>query len=140
MRNTSVLKWLLVPAFCLVWGTSAQASSLENLGKAVVEKYEEKSTPLFSEQEPEVKEKLKGDPFFDKIREKNKEFTKDEQETRRKFIEKVREKDWSNEEKQEKLAAFQKKELARRKKFMDKQQKKIQDHQEGDSSIWKELF
>lgn len=140
MRNTSALKWIWAAVFCLIGSTPASASSLENLGKAVIEKYEEKSTPLFTEQEPEVKEKLKDDPFFDKIRKKNRAFTKEEQEKRRKFIEKVRGKDWSSEEKQEKLAAFQKKELAHRKKFIDKQQKKIQEHQEEGSSIWKELF
>lgn len=134
MRNISGLKELRagIAVGMLLLGSQSlwAADPIERVIVAGIDKLEETSKPLLNPNAPEEKEKIKKDPFFDKIRKEQRKFSNKERARRLEFIQKAREKNWDGEKLQTALAGFQKKEMKRRQKFTEKQQKKIQKHQE----------
>lgn len=106
----------------------------DNPLNAVVEKFEEKATPLVNaavHEEPDAekrKQKKKKEAFFWKIQKDRESFYDKQRARKSKFLDRLRQKGLAPEEQQARLLKFNAKELERRKKFAEKMNKKMIKH------------
>lgn len=108
--------------------SSWAANPAEQVQKAIVTAFEKSSVPLFEDKSNQPKPQT--DPFLEKVRKERNKFYYQDQKRQREFVEKLRDSNWSEEKKQQKIADFHKEQTERRQKFGQKLQKKIEKHQE----------
>jgi hypothetical protein len=130
MRNTSALKVFLIAGGVLLSQAAVWADNpVESIQKAIVDKYQESSKPVFS---PEVVDKqpkpVKADKFMNKMRNQRTKFMKKQHDRQREFIQNMQQSNLTPEEQQMKLADFYQKQNARQQKFLNKQHDKIDKH------------
>ena len=136
MRNISALKVFAAGSlgllFLAVPGPRLEAENIaESVQKAIVDKFEETSKPLFNPESVDKQPKPgKPDEFISKINRKRADFYTKEKKRKAKFLKKVRESDWSSEKKQQKLADYHQDEMKRVEKFLAKQQKQFDKRQQ----------
>ena len=132
-RNTSVFKRLFLLFSFLILANPVFAAGPKgeesNPFKVLSSKIEEKVGPLFQAASPGSKEttagkksgkKKKEKTHAEKLQENRQDFYQKEQDRKSKFLQKIRGKNLTGEERQRKIAKFYAKELERKQKFAEK--------------------
>lgn len=105
------------------------AGAEENPLKVLASTVEEKAKPLIEAATPAKEEKPEKDKrkktYLDKINEDRRKFYAKEQERKAKFIDKMRDRGMSNEERQSKAEKFHAKEMKRKQKFAEKVNREV---------------